>query len=377
MTQWLIHGDLPPVGTRVVWDASQPPPTFTGYSVTWLNSGAEALAVALKVARVRASNVSTPKVLLPAYGCPDLVAAALFAGVEPVLVDIGAGDPGYRIPLLRDALSPDVVAVIAVNFLGLRERLGEIRALLRDFPHVLLIEDDAQWFPEPLSKPGLVGDIVVLSFGRGKPVNLLGGGALLLLEGLVAPGWDREIARRANSLSQTKARLFNLVLDRRLHWMVNRSLMFGIGGTVYEPVSRVAWMDRVRVSRLGASVAAYVAQPRETESRWSEALDETVCLRPVDVEVSRRGRLLRFPVLCESANQRDRVLAECRRAGLGASAMYGRPLRRVAGIDGKVVLQDNDSGAQSFADRLLTLPTHRGVTPEDVRRFVRVMRKLL
>jgi dTDP-4-amino-4,6-dideoxygalactose transaminase len=49
----------------------------------------------------------------------------------------------------------------------------------------------------------------------------------------------------------------------------------------------------------------------------------------------------------------------------------------VAGIDGKVVLQGDDSGAQSFADRLLTLPTHRGVTPEDVRRFVRVMRKLL
>jgi dTDP-4-amino-4,6-dideoxygalactose transaminase len=72
----------------------------------------------------------------------------------------------------------------------------------------------------------------------------------------------------------------------------------------------------------------------------------------------RAGRLLRYPVLCADREERDAWLARLRRAGLGPSAMYERPL---AQVDGVRVGAGEYPGAARFAARLLTLPVHEGV----------------
>src|SRR5690606_38180670 len=133
-------------------------PAFERYRSVWLNSGTAALAQALIVAKRRQSSVARPQVILPAYGCPDLVAAAVFAGLEPVLVDIETDDPAYSIDALRAALSTSVVAVVAVNFLGIPERLALLRDVLQEHGQALLIEDNAQWFPESVGQNTLHGD---------------------------------------------------------------------------------------------------------------------------------------------------------------------------------------------------------------------------
>src|SRR5690606_21615872 len=113
-------------------------------------------------------------------GCPDLVAATVYAGLQPVLVDIGKNDPAYDLAALASALGERSLAVVAVNFLGVAERLEDIRALLPE--GCVLIEDNAQWHPPPDAR--LHGDYVLRSFGRGKPASVLGGGLLLLRHGL-------------------------------------------------------------------------------------------------------------------------------------------------------------------------------------------------
>src|SRR5690606_4927305 len=152
-------------GNRVILSGGDSaPPEFPGYVAHWVQSGTAALALALLTARSRRPQLRNPSVILPAYGCPDLIAAAEYAGVTPVLVDIGIDDPGYDLDCLAAAIDADTIAVVAVNFLGLRERLGAIRELLRVHPDVLLIEDNAQWYPEPARMPALAGDLVCLSF---------------------------------------------------------------------------------------------------------------------------------------------------------------------------------------------------------------------
>src|SRR5690606_29642783 len=102
----------------------------------------------------------------------------------------------------------------------------------------LLIEDSAQWFPEPLDAPLLTGDVVVLSFGRGKPVSLLGGGALLVEESL----WPKlpvdrvckcEPDGRAWSLA---LRAYNALLHPSLCALVSRNRVFPLGRTMYRPL---------------------------------------------------------------------------------------------------------------------------------------------
>ena len=45
---------------------------------------------------------------------------------------------------------------------------------------LVLIEDDAQYLPLDSEPASYCGDLVIHSFGRGKPVSLVGGGALLI-----------------------------------------------------------------------------------------------------------------------------------------------------------------------------------------------------
>lgn len=382
---WFLHGDLPPTGNRVVFTkcdvvaADKPTPLqISGYQSCLVQSGTAALALALIIARSRRPQIKSPSVILPAYGCPDLVAAAEFAGVRPVLVDIGADDPGYNLDQLGQALDKTTVAVVAVNFLGIRERLADIRALLASHPDALLIEDNAQWFPEsmpsPANEPLLSGDLVCLSFGRGKPVSLLGGGALLIRSGLECDALasiDAAIPEGASL--RLKAQLFNLLLHRHCYWLVNRNPVIELGQTIFKPLAQIRAPDNLRVQSLPAAIDNYLKLSRTIEAAWSRAFANLPSVKNISVAADRCGRLLRYPLLCRDNDERDRLRHELDCAGLGVTAMYQRPLPEIAGVDGKVLVFDGYSGAREFSAKLLTLPVHAGVTRKDVERVAEII----
>src|SRR5688572_15303179 len=141
-------------------------------------SGTQALAAAIINARDSRGLSATQgfEVIVPAYGCPDLVAARVFVGARARLVDTAVSGWGYDSRALCAAIGPRTAAILAVNLFGVGDDAASITPLAeaRGIP---LIHDSAQSFP---LRPGrdLPGGLLVLSFGRGKPINLLGGGAL-------------------------------------------------------------------------------------------------------------------------------------------------------------------------------------------------------
>ena len=88
---------LPPVGNPVRLsggrhDESLLQEIFSPYSPRFFDSGTSALAASVLVA-INVKGASDPEVILPAYGCPDLISAVVFAGKRPVLVPIQADRP--------------------------------------------------------------------------------------------------------------------------------------------------------------------------------------------------------------------------------------------------------------------------------------------
>lgn len=367
----MIREDLPPAGNPVLWRSDRPQPQFPGYDAIWVSSGTAALALALIVAKRARPELDQPEVLLPAYGCPDLVAAAEYAGVRPVLVDIGRDDPGFDIDALVAQLSPRVVAVVAVNFLGICERLDALAEVLQAHPGVALIEDNAQWFPEASEgAPNIVGDMVCLSFGRGKPVSLLGGGGLLIRSDRgCSPG---EISAVMNSgRLRLSTHVYNALLHPRLYPLVSRNPLLKLGQTRFKPLAEIAAMDAVRGELLGANVDKHLSRSRWRETLLREALVASG-LSVVDLAASaglRRKRLLRYPVLLPNGVSRDYVLHRLRHAGLGVTAMYQRALPDIEEVDARVELRGGVEHARQFASRLLTLPVHNGVTESHIRKI--------
>lgn len=340
----------PPVGQPVLWRTDVAPPVFDGYRSLWLNSGTAALALALMAAL--AVCPGRKRVILPGYGCPDLVAAAVFAGAQAVLVDCAADDPGYDLGALAAACEDGVAAIVAVNFLGIRERMAELADIARSADCVL-IEDCAQWYPEPADGPA---DAMLTSFGRGKPVNLLGGGALLLREDGALGDWQPPALAPMAPLGRVKALVFNQLLRPTAYGLVSRVPGTAIGTTVYHALSEIQALDAVRLSLLGANVQRHGARDRASEY----ALGGIVAREAAGVEAlapslaSRWGRLLRYPLLCPDQATRDGLVS--RWTARGASAFYARALPEIPGVAAVLPVMAPVPNARRFAARLLTLP---------------------
>lgn len=355
-----LQGRLSPVGEPIVLARRQGPNELlaaTGYNMALVNSGTAALSLAMSLAKRRQGGLD-PEVIIPAYGCPDLLAAANFAGVRPVLVDIGSRSPRYQLAQVERAISPNTVAIVAVNFLGIAEDLAALGQLASS-RGLLLIEDDAQFMPLEFSSTSYCGDLVVHSFGRGKPISQLGGGALMCQAALademaiLLAESEREVL--AERTWRVKAQLFNVVLHPLVYQWLLRVPFLDIGATQYKPLRGVERLASWRCAYLQANLDAYQMRAREAQALLDEALAD---IQGIDslahLQQSRCQPLLRYPLLCADRDSRDALLAKLQGAGLGASSMYGRPLPAIDGIPSEIV--GDYPGAGAFADCLLTLP---------------------
>jgi dTDP-4-amino-4,6-dideoxygalactose transaminase len=357
----LVRGHLPPAGEKVLVgpaSSASEATQFPGYVATWVDSGTSALALGLLDIGLKQRQEGRNEVIIPAYCCPDLVAAIHYAGLFPVAVDLAADDCGYDLGSLISALSDTTCAVIAVNFLGLSDDLGALRSRLSHFPEVALIEDNAQWFPDTSDTSRLTGDYVVFSFGRGKPVSLLGGGVLLHRNPLeVSTPAPRSLSAAQRLTLRLKYAAYNQLLKPFCYQVLSRNPLIKLGETRYSPLGSIEGMDDLRYSLLDRNIVQHRARACAAEQAYDQALKGVNAL--TGLFSGRRRRLLRYPILVPDAVTQQRLMA--RLNGYGVTTLYQRT------IDAFVNSVDLRKGglcpnATDFASRLLTLPVHSQVT---------------
>ena len=146
-------------------------------AVVLTDSGTTALALAMRGA-MRLSGSGC--VAIPNYGCFDIGTAAKASNCEVALYDIQPETLGPHFASLKAALESGARTVVVAHLFGIPVDLDRCRALCSEYDAVL-VEDAAQgvggeWNHRPL---GSIGDLGVLSFGRGKGRTGGSGGALL------------------------------------------------------------------------------------------------------------------------------------------------------------------------------------------------------
>ena len=356
---------------------------FPGYSVQFYASGTTALAAAL-VAAIKKSESESAEVILPAYGCPDLISAVIYAGAKPVLVDLEEDRPWLCLAQLTSVLTTNTVAIIAVNLFGISERWKKLRLLIEQ-RNIVLVEDSAQYFPRHTDAlQNWQGDMVVLSFGRGKPVSLLGGGAVLtkipaLFERL--PESRQSLSGSAQRFSfALKARLYNGLISPYLYWLPEALPFLHLGETRYHALTDMAAMDQVRLGLLQGNISRYqndmdAAYRVERISATLDALMKVQNL-PKLCDSGVQSSLLRYPLLLDSS-LRNLLYRKLKQAGLGASILYPASLPQIAGLH--EILDDKQTfpNAEKFAAQLLTLPTHSRVSEKDLNQMNTILKQWL
>jgi perosamine synthetase len=147
-------------------------PEYGKHEAAFVTSGAAALEVALRHVGVRRGD----RVAVPDASCHEVPAAVVRLGAIPVIVPVAPGlvlAPQH----LERAAARHLRAVIAVHEHGVP---CDVAALRRELgPAVAIVEDAAQaWRLRARGDAvGAHSDVVVTSFGFGKPVSIDDGGA--------------------------------------------------------------------------------------------------------------------------------------------------------------------------------------------------------
>ena len=148
-------------------------------NVALYGSGRTALSEAIK-------HFTKPgdKVAITALTCFAVVEAVRSAGCEPVYLDVNLENLHFDAKILEKACAknPEIKVVIVQNNLAYPCDIASIESVARKY-NLALIEDLAHCVGMDYSdgrEAGMVGDAVIMSFGKSKSLDLISGGLLFL-----------------------------------------------------------------------------------------------------------------------------------------------------------------------------------------------------
>ena len=363
---------LRPTGNRIVNKTDTlPSDFFSPYQVSFYQTGTASLAAAISasIKKANLNNYNHPEILIPAYACPDLVSAIDFNKATPILVDFEKDKPWMSLEDIQKKITSKTAAIIAVNFLGIPERVQPIK-LIADNYNILVIEDSAQGFPARNLETYWKGDYIVTSFGKGKPINLLGGGSVLTklsnLDKLLNKQHYKKFETPSAIKYQLKLVLYNILINPSIYYWLTKIPLLSIGSTVYKPLHNINFYPSTNYNRIKHNYESYIKMPKVYQKIHEMLLaihHPDIIDLPAITNFDFEQPLLRYPILVKNRYLYESINQRLIKKGLGASNMYKKTLLDIKGVNtidklktGKIL------NAQKFSECLITLPTHSDVT---------------
>jgi dTDP-4-amino-4,6-dideoxygalactose transaminase len=313
------------------------------------------------------------EIWVPGYTCFSIPAAAVAAGLRVRLVEIGLDgridlDALTRMPLERAA------ALVISNLFGVPEPVTTLREILND-RGVALVDDAAQSLGARSAEGpvGGRGEVGVLSFGRGKPLSALGGGALAWT-GSNGPADLPAPARPLSALF--RAAVFNLALLPPVFRWLSRIPALGIGETRYDPKFEQGSIDGASLCLAAAVLPGFESANRARARRATASAERIAAETGFSPLVSSEQAEAVYPrlgILAPNATARDEAL--CALTPIGATKMYPSALDAIDALRPSLAEAPNTPVAREFAARLLTLPTSAALSGERVEFALRTLRR--
>jgi len=343
---------------------------FPDQNIYFYSSGTASLYYLLKALK---SAYDKDEVVIPGYACPTIAAAIIRAGLKSILCDQNIHDFGLESEDLKRKLSANTLAVIQVDLFGILPQNQKISEIIKDSGCVF-IGDIAQSLGNYLRYPNLVEqrqyDYLIMSFGRGKPLNLLHGGGIVALSssGINIDQISGNV-KRSPFLKQVKVFinifLFKIFFNPYLY-NLPRSLPFlHLGDTVFSLHFDTSNMISY-VKRLAGRVIKKYNDIHTTQNlkivKYRQLLKPYKSLF-VDINLNSDNSYIRYPILFKNQDIKNTALTELNRAGIGATGLYPYSLDQQPGLEAYNLQSCKNS--HFISSRILTLPVHENVNCSD------------
>ena len=309
---------------------------------------------------LKALNLKQPdqrdEVLLPGYTCYSVAAAAVKAGLKIRFYDLDPKDLNPVTHSLEKNCTKRTLAVLSQHLFGIPTDMRDIEKIAAE-KGAYHIEDAAQAFGgshkgRPL---GTGADYGLFSFGRGKPLPVGAGGALIskkhnldILRPLIktGAGW-KGLAR--NMLTQIAA--------NPCVYGITESLPLGLGKTIFEPnfkVEKTQHLNRQLFCNMIENIEKFNSHRQTVAAIYENGL-------PVENQVTvPEGSMPvypRFPLIAKIGPVPLELLR------LGVRRLYPQALNQEPQIKAySVNPEERLDGAETLAKLLVTLPTHHSIS---------------
>jgi perosamine synthetase len=319
------------------------------------------------------------EVILPDYTCWTVPSAVVRAGLKVKAVDIEQHTLGLDPEKTREAITPRTLAVVVTHLFGMPSQITKIETICRD-KGVFLVDDAAQAYGALVDGKyvGSFGDAGVLSFGRGKNITTGNGGAAVIRHTGLQKHAEKIAAEMPVAGSSTTDKLqmavYKLFFSRHLFWIPAGLPFLKLGETVYDTNFDISLMSPDRAARGARMLGQYfdiLTARQNVAAAYRERLGGAARLNVLDHAQNAVSADLRFPVVLADTSKRERVLRDGRQFGI--TAMYPDTVSSVAALKPSLVASGPGPVARLVADRLITLPTHFGITKVDIDRICRFL----
>jgi perosamine synthetase len=301
-----------------------------------VNSGTAALHSAMMAAGIGRGD----EVILPSFTFVATAEVVVLVGAKPVFVDIDAETYNISPELIEKAVTKKTKAIIPVDLYGLPADMKPIREIANKHG-LFIIEDAAQahgatYHGKP---PGAFADIACWSFYASKNMTTGEGGMVTTNNGEIAE----------------KLRLI------RSHGEKEKYVSETVGYNYRMPEIEAA-IGCAQLKKL----PTFLAKRRENAKKLTEKLREAKNLQlPIEPRECTHSWYL-YTVRIKDAEkvQRDKIVEELKRKGIGAEVYYATPIHLMPYYRkiGKCRLPETEKAA----NQVFSLPVHPSVTDNQI-----------
>jgi len=209
-----------------------------------------------------------------------------------------------------------------------------------------------------------MGDFGFFTCGRGKPLPVGGGGALIGKDADVLSGLD--VKPRNKGYASLMSTAVTQVMSKPTLYWIPEMLPLGLGETIFDPNFDVSAMPFV-MQKLAENSMAFLNEPnthrRDIAKTYEEAFDDESVITIAD---EAKPVYTRFPLMAGPGP----IPKELKR--LGIRRMYPKAI-----IDEKAIKpyianhQPQTPGAFEISHKLITLPTHLGIHGDPAKEIAR------
>jgi len=342
---------------------------YLGVDMCILESTGRSLLCRLLKALRMMDERKRDEVLIPGYTCYSVAASVVRAGLKIRVYDLEPDTLNPSMDSLKENINDMTVAIIGQHLFGIPTSLEGLKNLASE-RCICFIEDSAQALGAKLKQNylGTIGDFGLYSFGRGKPLPIGEGGALIGRDSSVLKELD--LTQESSGWKSTLKAAGVQIMSQSFVYGLAEALPLGLGETVFEPDIQNAPMSismkKVAVKALGflpalnscRNIIARVYMDHLDKSRTIPIIDDAT---PI---------FTRFPVMAGPRN----ISRGLRR--LGVRRMYPKAIQDEFSI--RPYLADNHlptPGSALIAESLITLPTHHMITETLAREIAREVKE--